>query len=178
MTDEHHPKKRETRLAYRLLGAIAIGLAAGYLSAPSQKHVCGSEDAGAPVRHLQAIFDGQARYYNAHGNRFIGSTGLTPGNPTRYMCAGSSAKDYQATESTWSALEWRALGFALTKPSHFAYEIITAGSGADAHFTVRALGDLDCDGIHSTFEIVGRIDKDDPSALVGRHAVYSKGAGE
>ena len=173
MTDEQPPKKRETRLAYRLLGAIAVGLAAGYLSAPSEKHVCGSEDAGAPVRHLQAIFDGQARYYAAHGNRFIGSTGLTPGNPTQYMCDGSSPKDYLPTETTWSAPEWQALGFALNKPSHYAYEVITAGTEAAAHFTVRALGDLDCDGIHSTFEITGRIDKDNRSAVIGRQAVYS-----
>ena len=42
-------------------------------------------------------------------------------------------------------------------PFLYAYQIETSGDGANAQFTVRAVGDLDCDGDHSTFERIGSI---------------------
>ena len=42
------------------------------------------------------------------------------------------------------------------RPGPFVFEFVSTGTGSDAQFTVRAHGDLDCDGIRSTWEHVGR----------------------
>ncbi len=48
---------------------------------------------------------------------------------------------------------WRALGFTPTEPLRYSYEYVSDGHA----FTVRALGDLDGDGLSSTFERAGTI---------------------
>lgn len=54
----------------------------------------------------------------------------------------------------------RALGIGegTSGGSEFAFGVFASGKGAEASFTARAIGDLDCDGVHSTFELVGRVD--------------------
>ena len=37
---------------------------------------------------------------------------------------------------------------------------MSQGSGANATFTARAEGDLDCDGINSLYEMTGRVDNE------------------
>ena len=53
--------------------------------------------------------------------------------------------------ATWNTTTWSALNFAPEAPHGFVYETETSGVGLDAVFTVSAYGDLDCDGVQSTF---------------------------
>jgi type II secretory pathway pseudopilin PulG len=53
----------------------------------------------------------------------------------------------------WDTPTWQALNFAISEPHYFQYQFISDGQG----FTARALGDLDCDGIYSTFERAGMV---------------------
>lgn len=76
----------------------------------------------------------------------IGSCCLSPGQ----KCVDPAG--------TWSTSTWEALHFAMEDPHYYqyAYESDNASSaGALSRFTARALGDLNCDTVNSTFEMVG-----------------------
>ena len=59
----------------------------------------------------------------------------------------------------WQQPGWRELDFAVEGPHRYRYEFVSQGEGPDAIFTARVLGDLDCDGVLSTFERSGYIDE-------------------
>ena len=46
----------------------------------------------------------------------------------------------------------------MSDPHYYSYEYVSEGTGTSARFTARAVGDLDCDGVLSTFERVGAVD--------------------
>ena len=57
----------------------------------------------------------------------------------------------------WNTPAWSALMFQMTSEHYYSYEFISNGkTGAEAEFTARALGDLDCDGVYGTFERYGK----------------------
>lgn len=58
----------------------------------------------------------------------------------------------------WSTSTWNALHFAVDDPHYYRYEYDSTGStaaGTGSRFVARAMGDLDCDTILSTFEMIG-----------------------
>jgi hypothetical protein len=55
--------------------------------------------------------------------------------------------------SLWEHPSWHALGFFPAESHYYQYEFVSDGQS----FTARALGDLDCDGVMSTFERSGQI---------------------
>ena len=60
---------------------------------------------------------------------------------------------------TWSSSPtWNALEFRFDQPHYFAYQFDSTGEGATAAFTARAHGDLDGNGLSSTFERAARAD--------------------
>ena len=120
------------------------------------------------VDHLRAIHKAQNAYYDAQSNgpkgasvaTFAGPSKLVPGNPTEVLCNEGEPTTFTPTASTWRGPVWETLKFSIRKPLTYAYQVESAGVGPAANFTVRAIGDLDCDGVHSTFEMVG-----DPGGL-------------
>jgi type IV pilus assembly protein PilA len=67
--------------------------------------------------------------------------------------AGVKAVD---AAGTWDTPTWSALSFALADPHYYSYEYASAAAAPRA-FTARAMGDLDGDGITSTFERAGTL---------------------
>ena len=126
------------------------------------------------VAHLRAIHKAQNAYYDAQANgpkralvaTFAGPSELVPGNPTEVLCDDGEPTIFTPTAATWRGPVWMALKFSIRKPLAYAYQVESTGVGPSANFTVRAIGDLDCDGIHSTFELMGQ-----PGGL-GRSGVY------
>ena len=55
----------------------------------------------------------------------------------------------------WENETWDALHFSMDDPHYYSYSYETTDEFSN--FTVRANGDLDCDGLYSTFEMSGRI---------------------
>ncbi|MCA9707289.1 MAG: hypothetical protein KDK70_15660 [Myxococcales bacterium] len=53
----------------------------------------------------------------------------------------------------WSHETWKALQFQPADPHRYSYEVVVEGQ----QITVRAVGDLDCDGETSTYESVGTV---------------------
>jgi type IV pilus assembly protein PilA len=56
---------------------------------------------------------------------------------------------------TWDHPTWRRLDFSQTDPHGFAFEFESQLGKDRSTFVVRAHGDLDGDGVTSTFEITG-----------------------
>ena len=130
--------------------------------------------------NLRKLFDSQVAYYQQdHVDRrgrllvsqFAGPSRLVPGDPTDLMCENGSSVPYLPSASDWQDPVWQALNFAMADPFLYAYEIEVSGTGADAAFTVRAIGDLDCDGVHSTYERIGTVDLD--TNVIGGDALYT-----
>jgi hypothetical protein len=78
------------------------------------------------------------------------SVGLTPSR----VPAGTMQLD---PEGTWDSPTWRMLGFRFTRPHAFAFEFTSQCSPQQGSFVATAHGDLDGDGLVSTFEIRGSI---------------------
>lgn len=57
----------------------------------------------------------------------------------------------------WGTPTWNSLNFSIDDPHYYRYEYEASGTGPGARFTARALGDLDCDGNLSTFEMTGEL---------------------
>jgi len=130
------------------------------------------------VSNVRRIADGAIAFFLASSpggvlaeRRFPPTVRLTPGTPTRHMCRGGDSTKYGPTPDTFAHPSWAALGFSVDEPFYYAYEFVSKGTGPNAHFTARAIGDLNCDGVMSTFERIGFVD--DEGNIRGGAGVYT-----
>jgi type II secretory pathway pseudopilin PulG len=110
--------------------------------------------------NLRRLFDGQVSHFSAERantsgeilpNQFATTTKPAPAQVPCGVAVAPRGFDQPG---------FKALNFAPQDPIRFQYQVISEGVGTDARFTVRAVGDLDCDGVLSTFERVGHVDPD------------------
>jgi type II secretory pathway pseudopilin PulG len=112
------------------------------------------------VERLAAIYRGSAAYYTGTRptqslapvippRQFPSSSPITPAA----VPAGARVTD---PPETWRQPTWQALSFSIDEPHYYSYQYDSDGTGTSAVFTARALGDLDGNGIRSTFERTGR----------------------
>lgn len=144
-----------------LMGAAGIFAAVGV---PAYiKYATRSKSAEANM-NLRRVFDSSVAYYSegtwgsaatAQTAKFPPSVGPTPSRPA---CLGTLSTPFPPDATLWEHPTWTALNFAVNEPSLYQYEYISEGEGHAAKFTIRATGDLDCDGVFSTFERSGFID--------------------
>jgi hypothetical protein len=64
---------------------------------------------------------------------------------------------------------WSELDFGLRDPHWYSYQFDSSGIAASAQFTASAFGDLDCDGVHSTFVRFGRIENAEVELSAGMY---------
>lgn len=104
--------------------------------------------------NIERIYQGLERHYRAAkdkaGYRFP-SAGPTPA----HVPCGKTP--HLPDPKLWEG-SWKEIGFSVSEPFRYRYQIISEGVGPKATFTIRALGDLDCDGEHSTYERRGTLD--------------------
>lgn len=86
--------------------------------------------------------------------QFPNSVGRTP---ALSCCVGGIAGKCAPDPSHWTSPTWVALHFSVNDPHYYQYEFLSSGTGNASVYTVRAVGDLDCDGIESLFQIYGGI---------------------
>ncbi len=75
--------------------------------------------------------------------------------PARRCCDSGSDGRCPVNLEQWDTPTWQALNFAIYEPSYFQYQFVSDGRS----FTARAIGDLDCDGVFSTFERAGMVNE-------------------
>ena len=134
-------------LSIFVLPAVAIPAFIAYIRKAKQAEI---ED------RLSEIARSAEGYYvheqiNAQGEQlapqFPMSTSVTPDRP----CAESQDGRCPPDPSAWSHPTWQALRFSIPDPHYYRYQFVGRGSA----FVVRAHGDLDDDGMYSTFEMSG-----------------------
>ncbi|MFH1529339.1 MAG: hypothetical protein ABIK09_01250 [Pseudomonadota bacterium] len=88
---------------------------------------------------------------------------------------GDGADRCDGDEDEWNAA-FGALGVPYPGPHFFTYEILKNPTSPESAMIVRATGDLDCDGIRSTFEryLVGRPVPGGGCELEDGHGMYSE----
>ena len=111
---------------------------------------------------IRRLYDASISYFdrelvNAMGQvlppQFPTSTGLTPAE----VPCGTT---YQSNNDDWgrdSGYTWMSLNFAMSDPQYYSYQYDSSGTEVGATFTATAFGDLDCDGVLSTFQRTGRV---------------------
>ena len=105
-----------------------------------------------PVDGVKDIAEAATTYAKAHDvpHAYPPSAPLTPAAPPR----GTREVD---PPGTWNHPTWKVLGFPADdeEPHAFAFELRTSNGAARSTFAAVAHGDLDGDGMTSTFEVDG-----------------------
>lgn len=155
--------------------AAMMGVMAAIAIPAFVKYIKRSKTSEATM-NIRKMFDASVSYYNEERfardgtplpRAFPPSTTITP---FQDRCA-TGADKYAPDPKAWDQPGWLALNFALDDPHYYRYEYVSSGSGPGAAFTARAIGDLDCDGVYSTFERVGVVD--DENNIQGGAGLYS-----
>lgn len=60
---------------------------------------------------------------------------------------------YQSNLADWSASPWRELRFSIVQPQCYLYSFESEGAGASARALITAEGDLDGDGLRSSYSL-------------------------
>jgi type IV pilus assembly protein PilA len=108
---------------------------------------------------VKKLYDGGRKLSLEQGGQLPPSAGPTP--PLGSCCAGAAEGKCMPNPALWENPTWTALQFSVDDPHYYSYEWQTDGK----EFKVRAYGDLDCDGIYSTFEIYGATGPNGPEPM-------------
>ncbi len=120
---------------------------------------------------LRSMYDGVRVFYLSEQVDPLNPTTVQPKTlpasvgptPARGACCESDGQ-CQPNGGLWEHATWQSLGFAMTSPHRYSYEYKRSDDGKS--FTVLAHGDLDCDGIYSTYSLKGAVNAE---GEVGEH---------
>ena len=109
--------------------------------------------------NVRRLFDGAVVYYDSDHVTAIGDIlppqfpASAPLTPPVIPCGQAAQPD----PSAWDHPTWEALHFRVGDPHIYSYQFDSTGLRVGAQFTASAFGDLDCDGVISTFVRVGTV---------------------
>jgi type II secretory pathway pseudopilin PulG len=144
-----------------ILGALAMYGVARYL-----RHSKTAEALGSTVAIAQAA----CVYYNQSDANQPAGTKPTAAKAMRHFPPPSRVsvpadmndvrgKRFQSGIGDWSTSPWIEMGFKISTPQFYAYSFDSQGSGATAQATIEAHGDLDGNGVSSTFRATASSDE-------------------
>jgi hypothetical protein len=99
--------------------------------------------------NIRRLYDSVVSYYDQY-HQFPATVSRTP---AEVPCGEAVA----TAATAWQHPTWAALHFSVSEPHYYSYQLDSAGVGPAATFIVSAFGDIDCDGIFSTFLREGEI---------------------
>jgi prepilin-type N-terminal cleavage/methylation domain-containing protein len=140
-----------------------VGILAAIALPAFSRYVKKSRTAEATA-HLNKMWTGSVAYYEAdHADpagvlvpRQFPQT-ATNDELSAPCCTGPGAKCPGSPAAYQADTAWMALNFSVRDPHNYMPTYTSNGTGAVAAFTARAFGDLDCDGILSTFQRQGGV---------------------
>ncbi len=164
-----HPETTHGRAARARLSAsanlpLAAGVAAAVAIPAFMKYVRRSKTTEASM-NLRMLSDSALAYHytefaDRQGNILPpGFPASAPPTPARPHCAEGDEHGFVPQPGDWDHPTWQALNFALDQPHNYQYSVTVEGQGPGATFEARAVGDLNCDGVFSTFTRRGRVDE-------------------
>jgi len=159
-----HPGSRRAFTAIELMNflglAAVLSAVAMYALARYVRHAKTVEAASSVTR----LANNAAQFYDlsdgtqpaaaspaaVHAMRHFPTSSASP-VPTEELSVRGSR--YQSNLADWSASPWRELDFKMVEPQYYRYSFTSGGAGATAKATVTAQGDLDGDGVRSTYAL-------------------------
>jgi type IV pilus assembly protein PilA len=136
-----------------------VGILAAVAIPAFMKYIRRSKTAEATM-NLRKLFDSSVSYLHSEHATPEGKIlprhfpKSAPRTPATTACKDGEPIKHMPTPEMWNHPTWQALNFAIQDPFYYQYEYVSDAKG----FTARAIGDLDCDGVLSTFERVGTFD--------------------
>jgi hypothetical protein len=132
---------RRLRYVLALIGLCAIA------TCPSARRSCTAHER---AREADQLLDYLAERVGA----IVASTGKLPplaAGPTPQPSCCEQGGTCDPDSATWAAPGWRALGFEIDGSYRYTYSYTPDAHGGSA--VLRAVGDLDCDGASSTYDV-------------------------
>ncbi len=174
----HPPKKKGLGcgVIVAICAAVAVpvlGIMAAIAIPAFTKYVRRSKTAEARIE-LAKMFDSVSSYHMENGRcpgGLQGDAGSTP--PISVNCnlgqGGRCIPGDAYPASAWTENEaWSALGFEIAGEHYFHYNLRWSQDSSGAcQFTAQAFGDLDDDGVFSTYERAGAADVNGVNAAAG-----------
>jgi len=154
-----------------------IGILASMAMPAFNKYVRRTKTSEA-LMNLRKIFDGSVEYFSYDfttrsgfqvKRRFPAPAAPTPG--MRFCIDNATGGRFKSNPTVWDAPTWRALSFGISDPHYYSYQYDSEGLEKASKFTARALGDLNCNLVFSTFERVGSVN--DNLNVVGGGGIFS-----
>jgi type IV pilus assembly protein PilA len=158
-------RKTEGFTLIELMIVVAIiGILAAVAIPAFMKYIRRSKTTEAAM-NVRKLFDSSVSYFESeHATRagaiiakqFPTSTGGATPSTT---CCGQPGDKCSPSAGMWDLVpSWAALNFSVDDPFYYQYTYTSAGTDTGSQMTAAANGDLDCDGIKSTFERIATVD--------------------
>ena len=175
--------KRGFTLVELMIVVAIVGVLAALAIYGVTKYVANAKTAEARTAVNRMAKDATSAYYK---EKMAGSV-LELGGvavATNELCASASAtvpasadsikgQKYQSSPAEWNPAGddqktgWKCLGFSMTDPQYYMYDYqAETVTGTGASFTASAQGDLDGDGVLSTFSMTGTVAADETGETV------------
>ncbi len=136
-----------------ILGALAMYGVARYLRHSKTAEAVGSTTA---IAQAACVYYNQSDGLQPAGTRPDAAKAMRHFPPPSRASVPANPEDvrgkrYQSAIGDWSTSPWLEMSFKISTPQFYTYSFESQGSGLAAQATVEAHGDLDGNGVTSTF---------------------------
>ncbi|MBK07842.1 MAG: hypothetical protein CL932_24115 [Deltaproteobacteria bacterium] len=147
----------ELMIVVAILGILAATAIQGY-----RRFLWKSKTTEAIINLKQIAQSSVVYYQSERSKNGVAQPNTFPSivfTPAKPPCFGGVAL-YKPDYSEWKKAGWEELNFGLTKAHYYRYRIVSTGVGKNAVFRAEAQGDLDCDGVFSSYIVRGEVDSE------------------